>query len=106
MLMEHSNKAKFFKKQPEKNLKKLLLKLLTVSFREKKELSNINKSFCSFLGAKEFAAEAFKATSEYATQAGEMLQEKVPEALEGLKIELKEKNSSSFFCCSWKRIRS
>jgi hypothetical protein len=36
------------------------------------------------IGAKEFASEAFKATSEYASQAGEMLQEKVPEAIEGL----------------------
>jgi hypothetical protein len=40
-----------------------------------------------FLGAKEFASEAAKATGEYATQAGEMLQEKVPEVLEGLFIE-------------------
>ena len=39
---------------------------------------------CS-VGAKEFAAEALKTTSEYATQAGEMLQEKVPVAIEGMK---------------------
>jgi hypothetical protein len=33
---------------------------------------------------KQNAAEALKATTEYATQAGEMLQEKVPEAFEGM----------------------
>jgi hypothetical protein len=45
-----------------------------------------------FLGAKEFASEAVKATSEYATQASEMLQEKVPEAFEGLSIEFQDNN--------------
>lgn len=34
-------------------------------------------------GAKEFAAEALKATSEYAAHAGEVLQEKVPVVIEG-----------------------
>ena len=39
---------------------------------------------CLFVGAKEFASEALKATSEYASQAGEILQAKVPEAIEGI----------------------
>jgi len=33
---------------------------------------------------KEFTAEAIKATSEYATQASELLQEKFPKAITGL----------------------
>jgi len=37
-----------------------------------------------FIGAKEFAAETLKITSEYASQAGEILQEKVPVAIEGI----------------------
>ena len=39
-----------------------------------------------------------KATSEYATQAGELLQEKVPEAIEGLsnKIQNTKHNRSVF----------
>ncbi len=55
-----------------------------------------------FLGAKEFASEAMKATSEYATQAGEMLQEKVPEAFEGLSIEFQDNNQWSFFILAGK----
>jgi hypothetical protein len=61
----------------------LLLKQLKVYFSKKESLEN-KYDFCLFIGAKEFASEALKATSEYAAQAGEMLQEKVPEALEGL----------------------
>jgi hypothetical protein len=41
--------------------------------------------FICSVGAKEFASEALKVTSEYATQAGEILQEKVPVAIEGMK---------------------
>jgi len=40
--------------------------------------------FYLHIGAKEFAAEALKITSEYATQTSEMLQEKVPVAIEGI----------------------
>lgn len=36
-----------------------------------------------FVGAKEFANEAWKMSSEFANHAGEYLQEKVPVALEG-----------------------
>ena len=77
--MKQWNKALFLKKLPKKNSNKLLLKLSRVSFQVKKEW--IESSIVS-LGAKEFAAEAVKATSEYATQAGEYVQEKVPEVLE------------------------
>ncbi len=39
--------------------------------------------------------------------AGEVLQEKVPEAIEGLSIEIKEKKIIvRCFLCSWKRICS
>lgn len=37
-----------------------------------------------------------KATNEYATQASEMLQEKVPEAIQGLSIEIGEKSHDHF----------
>ncbi len=43
--------------------------------------------FDLFIGANEFASEALRATSEYASQAGEILQEKVPEAFEGILID-------------------
>ena len=37
-----------------------------------------------------------KATNEYATHASEMLQEKVPEAIEGLSIEIGKKSHDHF----------
>lgn len=56
-----------------------------------------------FIGAKEFAGEALKMTSEFANQASEYLQEKIPVAIEGID------NyyiiwSSFFLSFSWKRI--
>ncbi len=60
--------------------------------------------FYWILGAKEFANEAMKATSEYATQAGELLQEKVPEAFEGWFIEFQHKIKIIIFYSSWKKI--
>jgi hypothetical protein len=50
------------------------------------------------LGAKEFASEALKATSEYA-QAGDILQEKVPEAIEGMTLQSVDVRSISLFIC-------
>ena len=49
------------------------------------------------LGAKEFASEALKATSEYAAQAGDLLQEKVPEAIEGMTIRSVDVRGISLF---------
>jgi hypothetical protein len=50
-----------------------------------------------YIGAKEFASEAMKATSEYANQASEMLQEKVPVALEGQSKNSRADRSHSIF---------
>lgn len=43
--------------------------------------------FILSIGAKEFAAEAVKMSTEFATHAGEVLQEKVPVVLDGECIE-------------------
>ena len=57
----------------------------------------LKPSLVTSLGAKEFASEALKATSEYAAHAGDLLQEKVPEAIEGMTIRSVEVRDISLF---------
>ena len=60
-------------------------------YNVEKKLNNIRIS-----GAKEFTAEAMKATSEYANKASEMLQEKVPEVIEGMSVTMRKKEHNRF----------
>ena len=83
-----SNKVRYSKKSRKKNLERWPLKQSKVTKKkERTEWIERVKYFVELLGAKEFASEAIKATSEYAAHASEVLQEKVPEALEGQSID-------------------